>query len=657
MNDIFGKDGALKNFLNNFEYRHEQLQMSEFILENLFDQKNTLVEAGTGIGKTLAYLIPTIIYCLENNKTLAVSTETKALQKQLIDKDLPLVKNILKKYFGKDIKYSLCLGSSNYPCRKRFEALLSKGKFSKSEMKTAERLSGFFNNKDIFTRLDIKVSGKMWSEIAREPDACNYYNCPFASLCVFQKAKREWINSKVLVMNHYLFFSNIASGKAYLPKFDIAIFDEAHSIEEIASDQLGFNISYDQIMDIINKLHSPKRKTSILLKIANELKRNKALKIIGEVSSELGSFFENLRKLFPASQNTIRLRGSLNFGQDLMKSTKDLLLILESVEDEFEEEPWKIEFDIVRGKLFVFLMNLEALLYQQNPNFVYWIERSEEELLGDIHLMGEPLDVSEIMHNEVNSFYRSNIFVSATLTSGGDFSFLANRLGIHDYKSLLLDSPFDYKNQVVLYLGKDAVPPDNPSYVDQATKISAEIIDHIGGNCLILFTSYRMLGSVKEGLAGIADYNIYAQGDYPASETVERYIKDNGSVLMGTHSFWQGIDLPGDLLKGVILMRLPFGVPDRPLIQARIESLQEMGMNPFFSYQIPNAVIRFKQGFGRLIRSSTDKGIVAVLDSRILSKSYGKLFIKALPGCTVVQRMDELKAAYSAIEDSLSRVN
>ncbi len=646
MNDIFGKDGALKHILTNFEYRHEQLEMSEFILENLFDRKNALIEAGTGVGKTLAYLIPAVIYCLENNKILAVSTETKALQKQLIDKDLPLAKSIINKYLNKEFKYSLCLGSSNYPCRKRFESLLQSGKFSKNEIKTADHLIGLFNEKKIFTRLDIKITSKMWNNIAREPEVCNFYNCPFSQMCVFQKVKKEWLSSNILVMNHYLFFSNIASAKAYLPKFDIAIFDEAHSLEEIASDQLGFDMSHDILVDIIHKLHNPKRKSSILLKISNDTKRKKAVKTLGDIVGELNSFFEKLRGLFPAKQNSFRLRESIDFGQGLSKLLKSLLDTLEGTENDLEEESLKIELDIARGKLFQLLQNLEALQYQQNPNFIYWIERSEDELLGDIHLIGGPVDVSDILHEEVNSFYDSSLFVSATLAAGGDFSFITNRLGINNYKSLLLDSPFDFKNQVVLYLGKDTAPPDDPYYTDQATRISAEIIDHLGGNCLILFTSYRMLESVKKGLSAITSNNIYAQGDYPAAETVERYISDNGSVLLGTHSFWQGIDLPGDLLRGVILMRLPFSVPDRPLIQARIESLQQMGMNPFLSYQIPNAIIRFKQGFGRLIRSTNDRGIVAVLDSRITSKSYGKLFLKSLPECTVVQRMEDLKAAF-----------
>ena len=260
MQDIFGKDGFLKNILDNFEYRHEQFQMSEFILECLYDHKTALIEAGTGIGKTLAYLIPSIIFCIENDKRLAISTETKTLQKQLIDKDIPLVKNFINKYLKTDFKYSLCLGSSNYPCRKRFESVLLSGRIAKSDMHAAEHLSGLLREGGIFSRLDVKMPARFWNEISREPDACSFYTCPHSSQCVYQKARREWQNSRVLVMNHYLFFTNIASGKAYLPEFDIVILDEAHSLEDIASGQLGFDFSYEEINEIISKLYSPRRK-------------------------------------------------------------------------------------------------------------------------------------------------------------------------------------------------------------------------------------------------------------------------------------------------------------------------------------------------------------------------------------------------------------
>ncbi|MDY6935190.1 MAG: ATP-dependent DNA helicase [Spirochaetota bacterium] len=648
MHEIFGEDGHLRGLYSNFEFRQEQLEMSEFILETLTSGENGLVEAGTGVGKTLAYLVPALVYSLENNKILAISTETKTLQKQLIDKDVPLVQLIINRYLERDFSYSLCLGSQNYPCRKRYELLLSNGRFPKEEINAVQEVKGRFSDSEIFTRFDIDLSNILWNEISRETEVCNPYNCPFSSMCVFQRAKRKWSKTNLLIMNHYLFFSNIALGKCYLPNIDIVIFDEAQSIEEIASDQLGFKVSYNQIVDTVNRLYRENRKNSILLRISDESKRKKAIKSMRVIISELSSFFENLRELFNTS-NTVRIREGLPFGDTLAKALREFMLLITGIEDDLEDDSSRMEFDIIRGRLFVFQQNLESLLYQLNSNFVYWIERRGDEMLGDIHIKGEPVSVAEIIYDEVNSFYDSSLFVSATLANRDDFSFIADRLGIYEYRSLLLSSPFDYKRQVVLYLGEETAPPNDPSFIDQASIISAEIINHLEGNCLILFTSYRMLGEVRERLTELVDFPIYAQGDFPATEAIVQYIEDDGSILMGTHSFWQGIDLPGDLLRGVILMRLPFNVPDRPMIQARIEKIEEQGLNSFYNYQVPNAIIRFKQGFGRLIRSRNDKGLIAVLDSRILTKSYGNLFLSSLPECNIVQTMKDLKSSLQGI--------
>jgi ATP-dependent DNA helicase DinG len=649
MEDIFGKSGYLSRAHSNFEFRGEQLQMAEFIMERLLDKENALIEAGTGIGKTLAYLIPAILYSLDNQKIVAVSTETKALQKQLVDKDIRLAKKVIKEYAGKDFKHSLCLGSSNYPCRKRFESLILRGGFKESDKAALEALTDAFSGKGVFSRFDLTVSNRLWDEIHRESEACNSHRCPFSSKCIYLRAKKEWQSSNLLVMNHYLFFSNVSAGKAYLPKFDIVIFDEAHSIEEIASDQLGFDESYNGIIETLQDVYKRSRKSSIVNRISGDKDRKLAMETVNAISKELNIFFEKMRSNFKDDQYTFRIRESMPFGDVLIKHLRDILVIFENVQDDFTEDNLNIDFEIARGKLFSFLENLESLIHLKNSNFVYWIEKENEEMLGDIHLMGKPVDVSQPMYHEINSFYDSCIFVSAALTAKREFSFIADRLGIFDYKPLLLDSPFDYKNHVILYLEKNSSGPDERGFVDQAAGISSEIIDLVGGNCLMLFTSYKMLETIRRRLADLTKNTLYAQGDFSAVETVERYINDDGSVLMGTHSFWQGIDLPGDLLRSVIMMRLPFSVPDRPITQARIERLEERGLNPFASYQIPSAVIKFKQGFGRLIRSKEDRGIVAILDPRILSKGYGKLFLESLPECKVVYSLEELKRTFSSL--------
>jgi ATP-dependent DNA helicase DinG len=273
---------------------------------------------------------------------------------------------------------------------------------------------------------------------------------------------------------------------------------------------------------------------------------------------------------------------------------------------------------------------------------VYWKEKQEGGLLGTMYLKGQPLDVSGILREDVNSFYDSVLYTSATLSINGGFDYVRERLGIENGKELLLNSPFDFNKQAVLYVSRSEIEPDNPSYMDYLSREIHGIVESLNGNCLVLFTSYKTMSLVRQKLEAITDRTMHVQGDAQASAIMNNYINDSGSILMGTHSFWQGIDLAGELLKGVIITRLPFNVPDRPYVQARAETFTGRGLNPFYTYHVPEAILKFKQGFGRLIRSSSDRGVVAILDSRISKKNYGQLFIKSIPSCKMVTSMEDL---------------
>lgn len=648
MIDIFGSEGLLKEIHAGFEFRREQLEMAEFVLERICEGENGMVEAGTGVGKTLAYLIPAILYCMENDRKLAVSTETKALQKQIIDKDIELAREVLKAYTGRDFRFELCLGSSNYPCRKRLETLISRGRLSKGDIGKIEKLQGLLESGRIFSRFDIRINNRLWNRIYREPEICNYYGCPYSTRCVFQRAKKKWSEADVLIMNHYLFFTNIITGRTYLPPFDIVIFDEAHSVEDIASVQFGFDLSYSKIMEVFTALYRKNRRNNIISSISRAGTRKRAIASLNRISAQLNSFFENLREKYLSQKSSVRLVAGIDFGDELIEEMKAFLTLLQGAEEFIDNEHAKMEFDILRGKLFVYLQCLISAVFLEREHHVYWVDRTEDELIGDIHLKGQPIDIADTMWQEINSFYKSNLYFSATLTVSGDFSYFEKRLGIARHKSLLLSSPFDY-SRVVLFLSKDGTDPASELYVDSVSRLSADIISYLEGNCLLLFTSYRMLNEVRERLADLIDLPIYAQGQFSADEVLDRYIEDDGSVLMGTHSFWQGIDLPGDLLRGVCLMRLPFSVPDRPDVEAKMERLEQQGLNPFYHYQIPNAIIRFRQGFGRLIRGSRDRGIIAVLDARIMTRSYGKIFMQSIPECRNVFSIDELKSAMDQV--------
>ncbi|MCU0846470.1 MAG: ATP-dependent DNA helicase [Spirochaetes bacterium] len=651
MKEFFGKEGWLKDFIPGFEFRDDQLRMSEFVLDSVVDLKNCIVEAGTGIGKTLAYLIPVVQYAVANQKKVHISTETKALQKQLVEKDIPIVEGILKKSGCRDFRHSLCLGSSNYPCRRRFEALMSRGRYRAEDSGFMGILKERFDSDLVFTRFDVRVPGRVWGEICRESDACGHQRCFFSRRCPYLLARKEWADSDVLIMNHHLFFTNIASGRSYLPAGDIAVFDEAHSVGEIASSQMGFTAGYFDLLELMRIMTGSSKRRGLADLIPETQKAGQVKKLCGKIITESGKFFEGLRSRLGGESYYTRIRDADGRGTAIVGLVKDLMVILAGVDDLGDaEEHARMEFDIIRGRIFLFQEALGSFVHRTCEGWVYWIERDKNDILGDVVLKGQPVDVSVPMRESVYSSYDSCAFVSATITVEKDFSFFASNLGLDSYRSISIDSTFSFRDQVVLYIDGASALQENPQNTERITGISSEIIKMMNGNCLMLFTSYKMLGETRELLGDMIDHEIYSQDLSSASEAFDMFVNGENSVLMGTQSYWQGIDLPGDLLRSVIMVKLPFAVPNYPPCEARIEMIREAGGNPFLSYQVPEAVIKFRQGFGRLIRSRSDRGIVAVLDSRILHKSYGRVFLKSLPECRVVYTLDDLARAYSALD-------
>ena len=648
MKKIFSPQGYLDTNLPGYEYRESQLQMADFIYERLTTPENGIVEAGTGTGKSMAYLIPAIKYALEHGKKVSLSTETKALQQQLLEKDIPVVRRIFREQFAQDFKYSLCLGSSNYPCRRKFEISVKKGAFSGDDLYHINRVSALFKEKKIFTNFDAEIPSAIWNEINRDPEVCTQQKCFYFSACAFQAARREWAQSDLLVMNHYLFFSNIASGKGYLPVTDAVIFDEAHSLETIAAKQLGFSIDYETLVLLLQRFHA-KGKRGVISSFKKDLIRDESLKALDKLAKEAQIFFEKIREHFNSSKNVIRLTSKLDFGDPLTIAFKKFLLILDEAETDLDEDDNRAEFDSAKGRITSYAEAFYSFIELARNNYVYWIERKENDLLGSISLLGQPVEISSIMQMDVFSFYESSIFVSATLSVKKDFAFFISTTGFINGKGVILKSPFDFKKQMCLYLAGDLPSPEDTAYPAAVGRNIIEIVNILNGNCLILFTSYRMLKEVKELIASKISHTIYSQDEMSASRALKCYVEENNSILMGTHSFWQGIDLPGDLLRGVIITRLPFAVPDSPVMEAKFERLKEMGKNPFIHLQIPEAALKLKQGAGRLIRRGDDKGIVAILDSRIVTKSYGSVFVESLPATPAVKTLKELTEKYKSL--------
>jgi ATP-dependent DNA helicase DinG len=643
----FSETGYLKQILPSFEHRKEQLTIAEFLMESLYNQETAFIEAGTGIGKTIAYLVPALIYALDNEKKIALSTETKTLQQQIISKDLPLVSSLLKQYGNYDFKYSLCLGSANYPCFKRYTHALARGVFYKKEMQAVENIEKLFLSKSVFTVFDAGAPRRVWSEISRESEICDGFKCQYFSRCIYAKARREWNESTLLVMNHYLYFSNLAAGKTFLPQTDIVIFDEAHSLEDIISQQMRYTLSDKIFRVVIEPLHQGNRH-NILSAIKDTNITTGLRDSIPALMEKTEKYFNRLEESITGTAGYVRVKEPLHIGEELIEMLKSLLTLLGGIDESSIEETHRIDLEIVRGKLFILTEQLNTFVYQILEDYVYWIERESEALLGKVSAKCQPIEVAGTVASDFES-HDSCFFISATLTIDSDFSYISGKLGVQSYRSISLDSSFDYPSQLILYIDRELGEPDGGKYTERSAETAATLISLLNGNCLMLFTSYRMLNDVKSALRERTEHVIYSQDELTSSDAIAEFIRNQNSVLMGTHSYWQGIDLPGDLLRGVVIMRLPFSVPDSPPMQAKIEAITLRGGNPFYALQVPEAILKFKQGFGRLIRSKTDIGIVAILDSRILRKGYGKLFLKSIPSCKIVYTIDEVKREYGRL--------
>lgn len=652
MEEIFSEKGNLSNAFENYEFRPEQKEMADFIHERLYECENGLIEAGTGTGKTLAYLVPAVLFAMENHKRIIISTETKSLQNQLIMKDIPFVKKFFNTVYNHDFSFVVCLGSANYPCRSRYETAVMRGKLFPEDVEAISDIGSLFGEGKVFNRYDTFASDDLWSELQREPDACQYNKCRFFSRCIFQKAVREWQSADILIMNHYLLFSHLATDRSYLGNCDVIIFDEAHRMEEIASTQFGFAITLGQLRGILHKFHHDEKRSGTIL-ISSKSAQNRINLQIKKIEDEGMAFFQSLKEMLRDGRNYQRMREQIESHQQLLSLLQEFMVTISNDDLVCSDDDSKTELDVARGKLFIYIETLNQYIAMNKENYVYWVEKSNDKSSLNVVMVAQPVDVAEILKKQVYDYYDSCIFVSATMAVDKDFSYTATRLGVTNYKTILLGSSFNYRKQMIVLIDRNGADPAGAFYNDTASKTASSIISHLNGNCLMLFTSYKMLREIKGLLQELVPHSIHSQEELNASGALHHYLDDDNSILLGTHSFWQGIDIPGDRLRGVIMMKLPFAVPDTPLMQARMESVTQKGYNPFMTLQLPEAVIKFRQGMGRLIRSQRDKGIFAILDSRILHKRYGKAFIQSLPECTVVYTIDDMIEGYSQLSGAV----
>ena len=660
---IFKPSGKLRKSLESYEYRREQEEMAKAVAEALNQENYLIVEAGTGVGKSWAYLVPAIFWAKRNNQHFMISTNTKNLQEQLIQKDIPF----LRKCLGIDFSSAILKGRGNYLCLRKLASFLEEIEealpillsyeermflvclltwLGKTESGDGEESIYFEQNPSFWN---------LWNEVSSEHTSCFGGECPYYRRCFVTKVRQKAMEAEIVVVNHSLLFTDLAAEKHFLPSYRHIVFDEAHNLERVATTYLGVEISYWMMSRLLGRIYRKKGQVErgVLVKAANRQKGltqslDRIFKSMPEVKNACKDFFEILKQssdLFPFDEATdkVRLRESSPAHHFLKERVSNLLSIwnhffhlLGELAEEIEDS--SVARD-VEGKVkdgLQIAAGLNFILEVSDPNFVYWLEKEKDE----VKLAAAPLEVGPYLNNLLYSQIPSLIFSSATLTVKGSFDFLKDRLGLNllpeeKISSLLLGSPFDYQRQVLVSIASFLPSPqEEDEYTSQMGKTLIKVLETVEGKSLILFTSHKMLNEIYQEIKPNLQmkFQILAQGiDGPRTIITDRFRKDFNSILLGTHSFWEGVDLPGRTLECLILVRLPFAVPTEPIEEARVELIQKRGLDGFQEYSLPGAVIRLRQGIGRLIRSKTDRGVIVILDKRIITRNYGKSFLGSLP--------------------------
>ena len=623
----FSTDGSFAQILPNYEERDEQTQMALAVLDALTNSHHLLVEAGTGVGKSLAYALPAALWTETNKKRVIISTYTKILQNQLIKKDLPILKSVL----GDDLMVEVIYGQENYLCQRRLNFSLNYGLFDTREqaLESDAIIEWSKSSSGILPEYPNPISLNTLERIGRKPDSCLFEKCQFYDRCFYFQAKRRWQQAQILVVNHYLFFANVENNYYILPKFDGVIMDEAHRLEEVIANYFGIELSNLSILRLLSLIYNPRTSRGIISRIAiPRLKESELSALLNDCRGATNEFFNQISNHLKNDEFKKRIREPLLIDNTLDQYLSNTNSIISELVANEEDLDLASELASLARRLEQTRNGINQFLSLEDKNSVYWIERS---LPDRVSLHSALIDVSELFKTKVFEKVPSVIMTSATLTVNRDFSFVKHRLGADKSKTLLLDSPFDYSKQALLFLAHGTpLPTDETKFYDACAQTIDEVLQLSQGRALILFTSYQAMrevyNRVKKG-----NYEFLMQGEEPIFKLLESFRNDVTSVLFATQSFWQGIDVPGEALSCLVITRLPFDVPDDPRLEGITEALKEHGLEPFYSFQLPSAVLRFRQGFGRLIRNTKDRGVVCVLDKRIIERSYGKSFLDSLP--------------------------
>jgi ATP-dependent DNA helicase DinG len=643
---FFAPGGLLSKTHPAYEFRRGQLRMAQAVEEALEEKRHLIVEAGTGTGKTLAYLLPVI----RSGKRVIISTGTKNLQEQLFFKDVPALERAL--FPEGDRKLSVCYmkGRNNYLCRKKLFDLTDQPVLSGlDEIEQYRAIAAWEKTTQTGDRAELAElpeASALWHKLDARADTCLGQKCKEWEHCFITEMRRRAAESDIIIVNHHLFFADLsikleaegAPDAGVLPECAAVIFDEAHELEEVAGNFFGISVSNLQ-MDELSR------------DVERLLQREKLY--TPQMSGAIQSVRERSQLFFsllPASEGRFAFDSRREFLEGNGEEFLALNQALYRLGAELEQLPQKPEeaFTLTR-RAQQLQVQLRFVMENEDPNTVFWIERrgfrgapgaparrksSDEKHAGgrtNVFLQATPIEVGQILRECLWSKLETSVLTSATLAVGGAFDYIRGRLGLDHARDLIVPSHFDYETQAILYVPPDLPDPRMPQFASEATGVIRRLLEITRGRAFVLFTSYAQMNEIYDRLLGQLEFPMLKQGDAPKSALLEEFRLTPNAVLFGTSSFWQGVDVQGEQLSCVIIDRLPFAVPSDPVVAARVRAIDAGGGNAFFEYQVPSAVITLKQGFGRLIRSLHDRGLLALLDNRILKKQYGRVFVESLP--------------------------